>query len=49
MSHGVNDNEIKTQAELSERLLPIDKWTDIPNLFCIYVILKLSEINKHCL
>ena len=29
MSHSVNDNEIKTHAELSERILPIDKWTDI--------------------
>ena len=42
MSHSVNDNELKTHAELSERLLPIDKWTDIGRNTLMVILIAVT-------
>ena len=40
MSHSVNDNGMKTQAELSERSLPIDEWSDIGRNVLLIILIS---------
>jgi CIC family chloride channel protein len=42
MDHGIKDSEKKSHAELSERLLPIDKWTDIGRKTLLVIIISVT-------
>ena len=42
MSHSVNNNEMKTHAELSERALPIDEWSDIGRNVLLIILISVT-------